>query len=131
MIRRPIETPLRVGLTWNERWLNADRGLIHCWELGRRLRAADQRIAQRAEKGEFPPLHWKGGFNGQLKAEKRYATLQYLAMWQGLANLDLVIAPNAEVTMVCSRTNVTVIFTADINKFGCEKSGADRGETNE
>lgn len=116
MIQRPIAAPIRANLTWEARWRGSDRGLIHCWELGRRLRLTDKPTARQAEKGEFPPLPWKGGFTGELKAKKRYATLQYLAMWQGLAGLDLSIDPDKEATLTCSRTALPMIFTADLTK---------------
>lgn len=37
-IFREILEPIRNGLTQNEYWEGIDKGLIKCWEVGRKLR---------------------------------------------------------------------------------------------
>jgi Zn ribbon nucleic-acid-binding protein len=110
--------PDRHGLSWKERWKGDDAGLIECWECGRRLREKDPELAKRAQDGELPVLGWKGGVEKQLKSKKKYGTFNYLAQWQGLRGDDLDIDPSQEVSLTCSKTAITVIYTEDITKYG-------------
>src|SRR3954454_20961861 len=93
--------PNRNNPSWEERWRQADQGLIMCWERGREM-ANDPKLAKlaaRASAGEVVPLSWKGGLKSSLdpkkkakkKSGKNYGTLFYLAMWQGLRGDDLDI----------------------------------------
>ena len=131
-IQRSIAIPVRrsVGrLSWDERWHGPDRGLIICWEAGRELRDQDRALAARAEAGELVSLPWKGGTEPPTwntttaakraakqeakkakKAGRKYGTVQYLAMWQGLRGEDLDIDLEADPEVTCSRRGVRVIF---------------------
>lgn len=66
-IYRNRREPKRTGLSWDERWKGADRGLITCWETGRELAQSDPQIAGRAKHDELPALDWKGGVEKKLK----------------------------------------------------------------
>lgn len=116
-IQRSYEEPKREGLTWTKRWKSEDRGLIACWEVGRRLRKRDPELAFRAEKGELPVLQWKGGVEKKIKKNQKYGTLNYLAQWQGLRGEDLKIGLSDEPELICSLTGVKVIYTANFNKY--------------
>jgi hypothetical protein len=130
-IHRSISMPVRpsVGhLSWDERWHGPDQGMIVCWEAGRELRGQDPALAARAEAGELVSLPWKGGteppkWNVQKAAKKaakedakkknsgrKYGTLHYLAMWQGLRGEDLNIDLEAKPEIVCSVRGVRVTF---------------------
>ena len=111
-LSRSISEPIREGLSWQEMWQGPDNGLIWCWERGRQKRIAERELAMRAEKGELPVLAWRGGVDEKLKVEKKAGTLNYLATWQGLRGEDLDIQVDGEVTLVCSRTQQTVVFSA-------------------
>lgn len=91
-LHRSIKTPIRTGLSWDERWLGPDDGLVWCWERGRQKREEDPTLATKAEQGELVSLAWKRG------------TLEYLATWQGLRCEDLDIAVDDVVEMVCKKT---------------------------
>lgn len=49
--------------------------------------------------------------------KQKYGTLNYLATWQGLRGEDLNIHVNDEKRIVCTKTNMTVVFTADSSKY--------------
>lgn len=119
-VRRSITEPLRGSLSWDERWRGRDRGLIHCWELGRQQAERDPELAVRATCGELPILGWKGGVEKKLKTRRKYGTLFYLATWQGLRGEDLHVDLGREVTHICSKTGMHVIFTADASKYADE-----------
>lgn len=118
-IRRSVKEPYRTGLSYAEIWQGPDKAIITCWEVGRQLKDKDPEIAARAAKGELVSLPWKGGTGNfqelpaGKKAPVRYGTLRYLAMWQGLRGDDLDIEIEAQITLVCTRTNRPVIF--DLN----------------
>ncbi len=121
-IRRSITEPVRNGLSWDERWKGVDGGLIFSWEQGRQLRQAQPELAAQAQRGELPPLGWKGGVGKALKAKtQKYGVHLYLAMWQGLRGEDLDVDPSVETSMVCARTGVKVTYTNDIVKYGKEE----------
>jgi hypothetical protein len=126
-ISRSFEEPTRSkDLSWNERWEGHDRGLITCWEVGREMRQKEPELAERAMRGELPPMGWKGGVVPPTKEEtkeatkkkkKKYGTLSYLAQWQGIRGEDLEIDLSQEIELTCAKTGQKVIFTADFNKY--------------
>lgn len=116
-LKRSIEEPLRPDLTREEAWLQADKGLIHCWEIGRRRAVAEKELASKCVLGELPPLGWKGGVAKRLKKLEKYGSFRYLAEWQGLRGEDLDLDLSQELSLVCSKTGMTVIFTADLAKL--------------
>ena len=117
---------VRKNPTFEERWRGADRGLITCWEVGRRLRGEHPDIAKQAEAGELPPLGWKGGVEKPLKIGHKIGTLFYLAQWQGLRGEDLDIDLEQEYERVCTRTGVRVLFTGDLKKYRKRMTGDHR-----
>ena len=88
-IHRSISEPIREGLSADELWLGQDKGLLKCWELGRAWRKTKPELAARVERHELPTLPFKGGVEGAPKYEKKYGSLRYFAMLQGLSGLDL------------------------------------------
>jgi hypothetical protein len=128
IVYRSIESPLRSGLTWHDTWNADDRGLIQCWENGRRYAVLQPDLAAAAARGELPSLHWKGGVAGTPKMKKKYGSFFYLATWQGLRGEDLWIDLVAEAQRVCSRTRVTVTFTWDRTKLDAETEASSDAE---
>jgi hypothetical protein len=116
-IFRSIEEPVREGLSWKDRWKGPDGGLIACWEVGRELSRKDPEIAKRSQRGELPVLPWKGGVDKTTKKGFKYGTLFYLAEFQGLRGEDLDVDQSQEVELVCSRTEMRVIYTVDASKY--------------
>src|SRR3954454_3861772 len=59
--------PNRENPSREERWRQADQGLIMCWERGREIaKSRDPELSQlaaRASAGELVPLPWKGGIS--------------------------------------------------------------------
>lgn len=119
-MHRSIASPDRTGLTWDERWKGEDLGLIVSWERGREMSREKPELAQRARNDELVILPWKGGVEKKLKAKRKYGTLYYLAMWQGLRGVDLDINIDEETTLVCSRTGMNVTYTRDTTKYASE-----------
>jgi hypothetical protein len=119
-IHRSFDEPKREGLSWEGYWRGDDRGLITCWESGREMREKEPELARRAEDGELPIMGWKGGVEKPLKIDKKYGSLNYLAKWQGLRGEDLDIDLSQEYELICPRTGMTVIYTADSKKYGNE-----------
>jgi hypothetical protein len=115
-IQRSISQPLRNDLSWDQRWKGKDQGLIQCWEVGRQLSETDPSLAANAVYGELPMMTWKGGVEKKLKVKEKYGTLRYLAQWQGLRGEDLDIDLSREYELICTRTNMKVVFTGDANK---------------
>jgi len=76
-------------------------------------------LASQAIDGQLVVLPWKGGIERELKNKKtkKFGTLLYLAMWQGLRGEDLDIDLNEEPALTCSKTNMTVICTNDQEKY--------------
>jgi hypothetical protein len=116
-ISRSYQEPKREGLTWDEQWKGPDNGLITCWELGRERSKREPELAERARNGELPMLGWKGGVEKKSKKKEKYGCLYYLAEWQGLRGEDLDIDLSKEREIICSKTGMKVIYTADIGKF--------------
>lgn len=115
-IYRSISTPIRKGKSWHDLWEGPDGGVVACWERGREKAREDAELAAEAKSGRLVVLPWKGGVEKPIKAAK-VGTLHYLAMWQGLRGDDLDIDTDAEVTMTCPVTNVTVLYTGVREKY--------------
>jgi hypothetical protein len=116
-ISRSHQEPQRKGLSWEELWEGPDNGLIICWEVGREISRRDPELAERTRNGELPILSWKGGVEKEIKKKEKYGSLQYLAQWQDLRGEDLYIDLSEEKEIICSRTKMKVIYTADITKY--------------
>lgn len=116
--------PDRSAVSWNERWMGADDGLITSWLAGIKLSASRPDIATKAKANELPVLPWKGGVEKALKSGAKWGHLRYVAMWQGLRGDDLSIQMDQEFGITCTRTNVTTTFTRDMAKLSfAEESG--------
>jgi hypothetical protein len=118
-ISRSFDTADRGKLSWNEKWKGPDAGLIQCWEQGRRMRDEFPDLVKQAERGELPPLRFKGAVDTALKnpPKQKYAPMFYLAQYQGLCGMDLDIDLDAELELVCKATGVVVVFTTDVEKY--------------
>jgi hypothetical protein len=116
-IYRSCKKLKREGLSWEERWKGQDNGLITCWEVGRELAKKEPELAAKAQRGELPVLHWKGGVDSKTKKRKKYGSLYYLAQWQGLRGEDLDIDLSKEIKLTCSKTGITIIYTNCIKKL--------------
>lgn len=128
-IHRNHAEPERLGLDWSATWEAADFGLIKTWEVGRKLAIQKPELEASAKAGELPPLNWKGGVSKQLKKREKFGSLRYLAQWQGLRGEDLDIDLDAEVTLICSKSNMVVTFTPDSRKLAAQQS--DSGDEEE
>ncbi len=117
---RSIEEPNRKGLTWEELWKSSDNGLICCWEQGRTKALDNPKLAEFCRNGELPILAWKGGVDKKIKG-KKYGSLFYLATWQGLRGEDLNINQHKDITIICAKTNVEVIFTPNLLTYETSK----------
>ncbi|MBA3314224.1 MAG: hypothetical protein H0T47_13180 [Planctomycetaceae bacterium] len=113
---RSIDQPIRMGLSWNERWEGPDKGLIWCWERGRQKRDDEPGLATRAGRGELMVLAWAGGVKEKLKVEKKLGSLHYLATWQGLRHEDLELSLDGERTIVCTKTKQIVVFSSRLSE---------------
>lgn len=127
-IHRSISEPERIGLDWNAAWQGPDRGLITCWETGRKLAIQIPELAERCRAGELPPLNWKGGVARTLKKKDKTGALHYLAQWQGLRGDDLSVDLDAEVTLTCTKTGMVITYTGDISKLADQHSDTDNEE---
>lgn len=116
-IYRKFTEPERENLTWEEKWRQEDRGLIKNYETGKELSKKEPDLVEKAKKGELPVLCYKGGVEKTLKKKEKIGSLNYLAMWQALRGEDLDIVLDEEVILTCTRTNVTVTFTMDLEKL--------------
>jgi hypothetical protein len=116
-IHRSIAEPIRENAKWNERWNAEDDGLIACWERGREKRLEDPSLAALAASGQLVVLPWKGGVEKAIKSKQNFGTLYYLAMWQGLRAEDLNIDRATEITLTCTATGMTVVFTSNLAKY--------------
>jgi hypothetical protein len=116
-ILRSCQEPIRIGLSFEERWRGPDKGLITCWEVGRDMSKKEPELAERARKGELPVIGWKGGVDKKIKKKEKYGTYKYLALWQGLRGDDLNIDLTEEIEIVCSRTGMKVVYTDDATKY--------------
>lgn len=120
-VHRSISTPVRSGLSTEERWQGPDHGVIAAWERGREIseESSDesQELIARARRGELAILPWKGGVERALKTRQKYGTMRYLAMWQGLRGEDLDVDLVGELVRTCAATGMTVIYTNDAAKY--------------
>ena len=117
-VYRSKKEPIREDLSWDERWRAPDKGLINCWDIGRKRSKKEPELAEQAKNGELPVLGWKGGVEKTLKKKEKIGTLFYLAEWQGLRGDDLDIDLSQESELICSKTGMKVIFTGDFDKYG-------------
>lgn len=114
---RSINEPIRDNPSFDERWNSNDKGLITCWEVGRKKRELDIDLVNKIANGELPVLGWKGGVEKKLKVNHKYGSLNYLAQWQGIRGEDLNISFVNEVTLKCSKTDMIVTYTPDSTKY--------------
>ncbi|AMO73909.1 hypothetical protein PcP3B5_03970 [Pseudomonas citronellolis] len=63
----------------------------------------------------------------RLKKPEKFGSFRYLAEWQGLRGEDLHIDLAKELSLVCSATGMTVVFTSDLAKLA-GPGGSDEGE---
>ncbi|MGY4816256.1 hypothetical protein ACVNP3_09940 [Pseudomonas chlororaphis subsp. piscium] len=117
LVYRKIVEPNRTGLTHQEIWEAADKGLIQCWEIGRERAKEHPQLALQCSEGQLPPLNWKGGVSRKLKKLEKFGSLKYLAQWQGLRGENLDIDLATEYTLTCSLTGMLVTFTPDQSKY--------------
>jgi hypothetical protein len=69
-IERSIQEPIREDLTWQEAWQGPDKGIIFCWEKGRRERLErpdDDARAQDDHVMNLPGLHQRSRLSAQLE----------------------------------------------------------------
>ena len=117
LVFRSMDEPVRENLDWYQLWKGSDKGLIISWEIGRNLATNNLNLANKAKNGELPVLAWTGGVERKLKMPVKYGSMFYLAQWLGLRGEDLSIAPSAEVTKVCTRTQQVVTYTSNLLMF--------------
>lgn len=103
--------------SYAERWGGPDNGVICSWLRGLELRRESPELAQRALAGELPVLALKGGVAKALRSGHKIGAIQYLATWHGLRSEDLDLETTAEPQLTCTRTGVTVTFTAAMDKL--------------
>ncbi|MBX8589288.1 hypothetical protein K5D56_07885 [Pseudomonas cichorii] len=127
MLYRSICEPDREGLSWKQVWEERDRGLINCWEIGRRLARRDPQLAEQCRAGVLPVLNWKGGASRALKKMRKFGSLRYLAQWQGIRGDDLSVNLNAEISLTCTETGTVVTYTSDWSKLASQPSGQEEG----
>ncbi len=116
-IFRSISESIRVEPSYDERWNGDDKGLITCWEVGRKKRESEYDLVKKVENNELPALGWKGGADETLQKKEKFGSLNYLAQWQGLRGKDLDIFLSEEVTMQCSKTGMVITYTPDSTKY--------------
>jgi hypothetical protein len=141
-LTRSIKTPIRDDIsTVAEIWDGSDKGLIYCWELGRKERKEKPDLAARAENGELVAV---GRLRANLGSDFRdddlpdvasrdsdesaddsksrkkkpenhgiwkRGSLQYLAWWQGLRGESLDVSLDQTVEIVCPK-----VFTTEKGK---------------
>ena len=128
-VYRSINSPIRDIKDMKTRWHSSDKGLIHCWELGRRLALKNPELAERAKSGELIPLGWKGGIKPTINTEGneiapqykyKLGSYNYLAEYLGLRGEDLNIDTDYSNNLKCSRFGIIVEFTDDISLLSSE-----------
>lgn len=114
LLTRSVDEPIRENLSWAETWQSEDRGLIKCWENGLAIRQSNipeqVRLTESVNAGELPVLDWVGGLSKALKGKKA-GCLQYLATLQGIQGKPLCIDTEKEVSITCTKTGTTVVYT--------------------
>lgn len=113
---RSITDPIRLDPSFDERWGNADLGLITSWERGREKSFEDPKLAEQALAGQLLVLPWKGGVEKAIQKKLKFGVFNYLAMWQGLRGEDLNINVEKETPLTCTATGMIVVFTGDLAK---------------
>jgi hypothetical protein len=116
-IERSLGDPSTASDSWEQRWNSPDLGLIASWEAGLRISKDDPFLADRARQGHLVVLPWKGGVVKLLKKARKYGSLKYLAMWQGLRGEPLDVSLVNEVTLTCARTSMKVTYTPNRAKY--------------
>lgn len=116
-IYRSFSEPERKNLTWEETWKQEDKGLIKNYEIGRILAIREPELAKKAKRGELPVLGYKGGVETTLKKKEKIGALNYIAQWQGLRGEDLNLDLDGEIVLTCTKTDMRVTFTMDLEKL--------------
>ena len=114
---RSISESIRMNPSYDERWNGDDKGLITCWEVGRKKRESEPSLVEKVENNELPVLGWKGGVDKTLQKKEKFGSLNYLAQWQGLRGEDLNISLSEELAMQCSKTGMMITYTPDLSKY--------------
>lgn len=117
LIHKSVLEPIYEDPVYDTRINGYDKGLINAWNVGRRLAKNNEDLVTRAKNGELPILGFKGGIKNTPKIKLKYGCLWYLAELQGIKGIDLNIDLEKEVALICSRTNIKVIFTSDSSKY--------------
>lgn len=117
VINWKFTTPERRNISWAETWEQEDKGLIKNYEVGIKLAKKHPELSIKAKNGELPSLGYKGGFDKQLKLKTKYGALNYLAQWQALRGEDLNIDTSKEIILTCTKTDIAVTFTMDLEKL--------------
>jgi len=73
-IHLPITQPIRQNAKWEQRWNDADQGVIACWERGREKSLEDPKLASQARDGQLVVLPWKGGVEKEVKKKQKFGT---------------------------------------------------------
>ena len=116
-IYRSFSEPDRENLTWEETWRREDKGLIKNYEVGRALAKKEPELAEKAKRGELPVLGYKGGVDKRLKKKEKIGALNYIAKWQALRGEDLNLNLDEEIVLTCTKTDMRVTFTMDLEKL--------------
>lgn len=137
-LTRSIKTPIRDDIsTVAEIWEGPDKGLIYCWELGRKERKEKPDLAARAENGELVavgrlrlnlgsdfrddelpddagPDTDESADDSKTRRKKpenhgiwKRGSLQYLAWWQGLRGESLNVSLVQTIEIVCPKVFAT------------------------
>lgn len=114
---RSISENIRVNPSYDERWNGDDKGLVTCWEVGRKKRESEHDLVEKVENDELPVLGWKGGVDKTLQKKEKFGSLNYLAQWQGLRGENLDISLSEEAVMHCSKTGMIITYTPDSTKY--------------
>ena len=115
-IFRIFAEPDRENLTWEETWKREDKGLIKNYEVGRALGIKNPELVEKAKNGELPVLGYKGGVESVNK-ERIKGALNYIAKWQALRGENLDIDLDKEIVLTCTKTDMIVTFTMDLEKL--------------
>jgi hypothetical protein len=116
-IFRNFSEPDRENITWKETWEQEDKGLIKNYEVGRALGIKNPELVEKAKNGELPVLGYKGGVEKALIKKEKIGALNYIAKWQALRGENLDIDLDKEIVLTCTKTDMTVTFTMDLEKL--------------
>ena len=116
-IFRIFAEPDRENLTWEETWKREDKGLIKNYEVGRALGIKNPELVEKAKNGELPVLGYKGGVEKALIKKEKVGALNYIAKWQALRGENLDIDLDKEIVLTCTKTDMIVTFTMDLEKL--------------